>query len=836
MNLNSLGAIALVLSAATVLFSILLGLVGLPIRTVRNLSRSMVLELLIDNKENRLSSRMYRRFMWLWIPIRKTLLSITGIKDERLSLELSRQALYVNAGIASLSLFLLLSNLALNDMTSQYVVSHSTAALSIFYRLTSVWAGASGSLLFWYFLLTLFTAIILWQSRDRFFKELPLVFVILGVVQLLFIFLLVFYDDAQPFRTYAMPMASGRGLNPLLLHWAMIIHPPILYIGYVSFAIPFAIYISAVISGNKIEPMLPVLRRWALFSWFFLGFGILLGSKWAYEELGWGGYWAWDPVENASLMPFLLSTAFLHSLIVLDTRKMLKFWNLFLIISTYHFCLLGTWITRSGILQGPHSFAESDIGPPMITFIILSYLYFLRFLYFKRHTLKTTQQVEAITSKEGSMLLNNFMMVVSVVIIMIGVFAPLVAIDCSFQNGALQCFKTEWKPTTYNKLMVPVGIFVLLLMGASPLLGWRKSADAVFKRNLKWPVVIGVVTTILYSIFYGRFFSSFSGSNNSPWGPQILAEIMSVLTVGIGGFVIAGIIQEYNRGIKSRRVRLGESWWRALAQMFMLNKRRYGGYLIHLSVLFLFVGYSGGAFKTTGRLQFHYYRMDLPEGTPYVYYYSGDKAYLDNYIVEARELFLRPHFEPNANKDNPADMTVSQEGHYRINPSYLLPVYPADGSDVFSFANTPAPVGDQLIKFTSGFIPDGRMTTERRFYPQIYPYTGEVRKDQSGLSSRMATSKPDIKSSWSEDLYIQLGAIYDPTRNRNPDMTAMYEFYLYDLKLDSRGYSMLFPSSIVADLEYWINPLVKFIWLGTTLFFFAGLLILLPFGEKRNDE
>jgi cytochrome c-type biogenesis protein CcmF len=839
MNLNELGAITLVLSGATIIFSIIMATVGLPLRSVRNLIRSMVLEVIdlrMGNTGRRaISVRYYRFLLSIWVPLRRFFLSLTGIRNGGLALELSRQSLYVNTGLASLAMLLLVSALMLNDMTNQYVVMHSSSTLSIFYRMTSAWAGASGSLLFWYFLLTLFTAIILYQTRFRLYNRLPLLFLILGVLQLLFIMLLVFFDDAQPFRTFAMPMTSGRGLNPLLLHWAMIIHPPILYVGYVSFAIPFAVFAAAVMSGNMKDDLLAIFRRWGLFSWFFLGFGILLGSKWAYEELGWGGYWAWDPVENASLMPFLLATAFLHSLIVQHHRGMLRFWNLFLITSTYHFCLLGTWITRSGVLQGPHSFAESAIGPPMIIFIGASYVYFLRFLFFKRKVLRPDDQLQSVTSKEGSMLLNNFLMLISVVIILVGVFSPLVPLDCSF-NGGLQCFKAEWKPTTYNKLMVPIGLIVLFLMGASPLLAWRKSADVIYARTLRIPLLAGIAATILYGSLYGMFFTSFDGENNSPWGPQILAEIFSVLTVGSGVFLIVGIMQEYHRGIKSRRARLGESFGRAFVQLLLLNKRRYGGYLIHLSVVFLFIGYSGGAFKTTGRLQFHYYRMDVPEGAPYVYYYSGDKAYLDNYIIEARELFLRPHFEPHGNPENPGDMTVSQEAHYRINPRDLLPVYPSDGSDPFAFANKPAPLGDRLIKFTSGFIPDGRMTTERRFYPQIYPYTGEVQKDQNGISARMATSEPDMKSSWSEDLYIQLGAIYDPMRNRNPDLAAMYEFYLYELKRDPRGYEMLFPPSIVADLEYWVNPLVKFIWLGTTLFFFAGLLILLPFGEKREED
>ncbi|MCB1167482.1 MAG: cytochrome c biogenesis protein CcsA, partial [Leptospiraceae bacterium] len=338
----------------------------------------------------------YREILTAWEFLSSRILRWSGLKSRAMALNLAARAIYANLALVSLGIFVLASLLIGGDLANRYVVHNSSPSLGLFYRITGVWAGSAGSLLFWYFLLCLFSAIAVYQTRNRLFNRLPALYWILATVQLLFICLAVFFKDAQPFRTYAVTMAAGQGINPLLLHWAMIIHPPILYTGYVSFAIPFAITASALLSGNMREDWLPVLRKWALFSWFFLGFGILLGSKWAYEELGWGGYWAWDPVENSSLMPFLLATAFLHSLIVQERRQMLRFWNVFLIITTYHFCLLGTWITRSGILQGPHTFAESTIGRPMIIFIAISYLYFLRFLYFQKHKLKPEHRLEAV--------------------------------------------------------------------------------------------------------------------------------------------------------------------------------------------------------------------------------------------------------------------------------------------------------------------------------------------------------------------------------------------------------------------------------------------------------
>ena len=379
MDLNYIGSFVLILSAATVLIVFLLSLMGFPLRSRRNAVRFLSLELAFPGKVYR---PFYRSILTVWEGISSSVLKWTGINSRAMALNLAARGIYANLALVSLAMTILIALLIGGDLTNRYVVHNSSPTLGVFYRITGVWAGSSGSLLFWYFLLCLFSAIAVYQTRRRLYNRLPALYWILASVQLLFILLAIFFRDAQPFRTFAVEMAAGQGINPLLLHWAMIIHPPILYVGYVSFAIPFAITGAALLSGNLREDWLPLLRRWALFSWFFLGFGILLGSKWAYEELGWGGYWAWDPVENSSLMPFLFATAFLHSLIVQERRQMLRFWNVFLIITTYHFCLLGTWITRSGVLEGPHTFAESSIGTPMITFIAISYFYFMRFLYF----------------------------------------------------------------------------------------------------------------------------------------------------------------------------------------------------------------------------------------------------------------------------------------------------------------------------------------------------------------------------------------------------------------------------------------------------------------------
>lgn len=838
MNLNQLGAGILVLSAAVTAFSLLCALLGMSVRQLRSLFRFVVLELIDDWKgrrgKSRLSVRFSRRITGGFIVLRTRILGLVGLRSLSGALDLSVQALYVNASLVGLAFITLMILMVQGDLTNRYVVTHSSADLAVFFKITGAWAGSSGSLLFWYFLLTLFSAAAVYQAR--LYNRMPFLFLSLGVIQFVFAFLGLFFSDAQPFRIFPQPMAAGQGLNPLLQHWGMIIHPPILYMGYVGSAIPFAIAMSVLLSGNFKDNYYAILRRWTIFSWFFLGFGILLGSKWAYEELGWGGYWAWDPVENASLMPFLLMTAFLHTTIVTERRGMLRFWTMLLILLAYHFSMLGTWITRSGVLQGPHSFSESSVGKPLIIYIGVSALFYLRYIVMNRRRLRPEEQLETVTSKEGTMLLNNFLMLLAVFVILVGVFSPLLPIDCSVDwsaNPMFDCHKSEWKQTAYNRIMVPVGVFTLFLMGASPLLAWKKSADQVYAKNLRIPLLAGLVVTIVTALVYGKFFSP-SGEDSS-WGSPLVADVFSILTAGIAAFTLSGIVQEYSRGIRSRRIRLGENGFQAFLRLVGRNKRRYGGYLVHVAIVFLFIGYAGSSFKRTAKIDFHYYKLQQTEGSPVVRYYSGDKGYIGNYEVEATEFFIAPAFRDNADPSNPQHLVVTHEGHYHVRkPGEPAPMVVVPESVApYVFANRKADVWETSLKFFTGFVPGGRMKSERQFHPQVYPVTGELRRTENGAAMRIPTSEPDIRSSFHEDIYIQLGSVMDAERKTNPDLAHMYELFYSEFKQDPRAYSALFPHSIVATLEVWVNPLVKFIWFGSILFFISGLILLLPFGERE---
>lgn len=703
------------------------------------------------------------------------------LKKNLLAQRLGSLTLQANFFVVLLSFTILMTALLRMDLANHYVVMHSSKNLNLFYRLTSIWSGSSGSLLFWNLLLNFFIFILLVRTKSSEQERLPYMNLILGSIALFFSFLAVFFSDAQPFREFQPPAAVGRGLNPLLQHWAMIIHPPILYTGYVSFAIPFAIAMSALITGKLSSEWLKQIRIWSIFSWFFLGMGILLGSKWAYEELGWGGYWAWDPVENASLMPWLLSTAFIHSIIIQERRGMLKFWNMFLINLAFHFTLLGTWITRSGVLEGPHSFAKSSIGTPFIIYIGLSFLIFTILLISKRQQLQPEKELEAITSKEGSFFLNNFLLVLACMVILLGVFSPLL-------------YGKEFKAPWYNSWGVPTGIMLLLLMGASPLLAWRKSAGTIFFRSLWQPFVFGIAAALFYGLFYANFFTK---SNHST--SNYLAELYSVLTIGLAGFTTAGIIQEFHRGIRARQQRfLQEGYLTAGRELLIQNKRRYGGYLVHFSVVLIFMGYAGNAFKQNTSIRFIYHLTK--EQINEMVYVSQDKGIIGNYEVSASTLRIKS-------------------------------IHSGDSHQMATIYNT-------IVSEEAAFLvrrhlqPAKTMVTERRFYPQISHLSGS-------FETQIPTSEPAILSTAKEDFYIQLGAIETPIRGKqNPNLPMMYMNYLFgasDFQQKMEVWNR-FPRQIVSNLEIWVNPLVKLIWIGSVLFFLSGLFILLPLGRSKKEK
>lgn len=446
--------------------------------------------------------------------------------------------------------------------------------------------------------------------------------------------------------------------------------------------------------------------------------------------------------------------------------------------------------------------------------------------------------MEAILSKEGSMLLNNYIIILITAVVLFGVFSPMIPIDCSFAGGSFVCHKTEWKPPVYNRIIIPIALFALFLMAAAPVLPWKKRKKSETWSLLTIPLGAGVVSALLFTFYY-RFVFKYPATEG-PWGKQSISDFMSIITISISVMIIAGIIQAYVRGIRARKERHpDENILRGFLAMIFQNKKRYFGYFVHLGVAFLFIGFAGGAFRTQTRMEFHYVLMPREEGTTYLRYYSGDKAYLFGYELEAKDLFFRPMFQDKADKTNPSQMTVSQEAHFSLRPvsEQRLPRAKEENKNSYQIANIERSIIDVFQESLVHMTPKGRLVTERRYFPDVNPVTGEIiTQGQFGQTVRTGTSEPSIRTGWIEDVYVQLGNIKEPSTNSNPDFAWLYEYYYFTTDHSDRFYSMLFPPTIVAYLEVWINPLMRFVWFGFGLFFVSGLFLLLPYGDKEPEK
>ena len=456
-----------------------------------------------------------------------------------------------------------------DDFSLAYVTSYSSRKLSVAYKVAALYGGQDGSLLFWIFLLAVFVVIVARQNRRRYRELMPYVIAISMTVAVFFLTVLVFF--ANPFERLSFPPPDGRGLNPLLQNPGMFFHPPTLYIGYVGFTIPFAFALSALITGRLGTEWITSTRRWTIFAWFFLTLGNMFGAWWAYRILGWGGYWAWDPVENASFLPWLTGTAYLHSVMIQEKKGMLKVWNIVLVILTFALSIFGTFLTRSGVLSSVHTFAESSLGPLFLGFLGLILIVSFGFLFLRLPELKSQHELDALLSRESSFLVNNLLFLGIAFTTLWGTIFPLIA-------EAVRGVKVTVGPPFYNQVIVPIGLTLLLVTGICPLIAWRRASWANFKRNFLPPFLFSLI---------GLIFLFVLGMQR----PLVLFTFFLLL------FVASAIGLEFYRGARARRRIIGVNFSRALGGLVWRNKRRYGGYIIHLGVLLLVLAIAGGAFQ-----------------------------------------------------------------------------------------------------------------------------------------------------------------------------------------------------------------------------------------------
>ncbi|MCA9654939.1 MAG: heme lyase CcmF/NrfE family subunit [Myxococcales bacterium] len=511
------------------------------------------------------------------------------------------------------------------DYTIQYVQQNGHPEMPVFYKLTAFWGSLDGSLLFWVLLLSLFSSLSIRANRQRHRVLIPNAVLVLALIIGFFSALLLFLKN--PFAPYILtPGAAmqGKGMNPLLQNPYMIFHPPSLYLGMVSMAVPFAFGMAAMITGHVDSAWQRSVRRWVLFSWLFLSVGLVLGGLWAYEELGWGGYWAWDPVENAGLLPWLMCTAFLHSVMVQERRGMLKVWNLVLVVSSFFMTIYGTFLTRSGVVQSVHAFGESpelawSFGILMITIIVVS----TALLVWRWPLLRSRNELESIVSREFAFLLNNWLFFGSSVFVAIVVIYPTLT-DMegfrAFYNEVayplVKMVSSDAQPLTgritigpsfYNHYMSPVGLALLFLTGFGPLVAWRKTTGQSLVKQFLGPLVAGLVVMVLAAVLIPLVRSSqdVQGVCEGCVGGVQVMSLTGLLCFGLCGFTFWTIVQEYVRGVRVRRRNRPQSVLEALIGLMMKARRRYGGYIVHLGVVLMFFGFAGNSYKIERKLQMH---------------------------------------------------------------------------------------------------------------------------------------------------------------------------------------------------------------------------------------
>src|SRR5689334_19002662 len=487
-------------------------------------------------------------------------------EDLRRSISGAVYGIFAAMVVAALALW---KGLVTHDFNIEYVAAYTSRNLPSGYVFSALWAGQKGSLLFWALVLSLFASLAQLLTPRRYAALLPYVAGVTSAVTAFFVCTMIF--AANPFERLPFTPADGRGLNPQLQNPGMMIHPPMLYLGYISITIPFAFAVAALLSRSLDTGWIHAIRKWTLVSWLFLSIGITLGMWWAYVELGWGGYWAWDPVENASLLPWLTMTAFLHSVMIQEKRGMLKRWNLGLIVGTFLLSIFGTFITRSGVIASVHSFTQSNVGYFFLAFLTLAAVLSFTLLYTRWPELEAEVQLESMVSREAAFLFNNLLLVGIAFSVLWGTLFPIL-------SEAVRGTKITVGPPFFNRVNVPLGLLLLALTGVGPLIAWRKASTANLRRQFVGPALTGVVALVALLAAGMR-------------------DFYALCALSLAGFVAGTIVQEFYRGIRARRRMHGESSAMAIARLIARNRRRYGGDIGYAGLLIYFVAFSGLAFQ-----------------------------------------------------------------------------------------------------------------------------------------------------------------------------------------------------------------------------------------------
>ncbi|HVW26172.1 MAG TPA: cytochrome c-type biogenesis CcmF C-terminal domain-containing protein [Polyangiaceae bacterium] len=511
-------------------------------------------------------------------------------------LESARRGAFATSGLVALGVLVLAYAFVTHDFRIRYVTRYSDRSMPTGYLIASLWGGQDGSLLWWSFLLSLYTSACVFWLRGKYRQLQPYVIATLMVIMGFFAILMLF--AANPFESnLAGAKLDGEGLNPLLQNYWMAIHPPSLYTGFVGCSVPFSFAIAALVTGRLDNEWIVAVRKWMLFAWLFLSIGNALGMAWAYEELGWGGYWAWDPVENAACLPWFAASAYVHSTMIQERRNMLKIWNVVLIVITFLLTIFGTFLTRAGLISSVHAFAQSDIGIFFLWFMGFVFAVTAGLVVWRLPQLRSRGQIEAVLSREAAFVVNNWLLVGIATFILIATIFPRIS-------------EWLWKETVtvgppfFNRWMAPLGLGLLLLMGVGPLFGWRKTSGVSLKRAFAFPSAVALAVLVLHVALGKRLgFPAFVQTDAFYPGLagvflQKLGACAPAVTICLAAFNFAVVAQEFYRGVAARRSKHSdEGVLEALRNVVDKSRRRYGGYIVHIGVGLMFVGFCGRAWE-----------------------------------------------------------------------------------------------------------------------------------------------------------------------------------------------------------------------------------------------
>jgi cytochrome c-type biogenesis protein CcmF len=691
----------------------------------------------------------------------------------------AERAVYATFGLLGLATVCLVAAFLADDFRVDYVYHYSSTSQPLPYKIGALWGGQAGSLLLWVLMLAAMGAVMVGTNRAKNRGLMPWATAVVGLTTTFFLVLLNFIEP--PFLT-GPSRPDGVGLNPQLKNYWMMIHPPCLYLGYVGFTIPFAFGIAALVTRRTGDIWFRTTRRWTVFSWFFLGIGILLGGYWAYIELGWGGYWAWDPVENASLMPWLTGTAFLHSVMIQERKGMLKVWNVLLVILTFSLSIFGTFLTRSGILSSVHSFATSDIGPAFFVFLTLVLFGSLALLVSRLDSLRSEHRLESLVSRESSFLFNNLALVGMAATILFLTTFPLLS---ELATGR----KVTMGPPIFNLVNIPWALLLLFLVGVGPMIAWRKASRESLLRSFVLPGLVGLWVLLLLLILDARAYvaalGALAGAAARLDVHGALQEIQTfypAITFALGGFVLATVAIEFWRGVRVRVSNYGESVALALTRLVWRNKRRYGGYIVHVGVVIVFFGVAASS---------AYQIETVRELAP------GEALAVDDYLLRYDGYALRAvddHYGVVATVsvfDAATGETIGAvETEQRFHPNLMFPELREAFLHVKELGRNGSP------EYAAGVAGLYRLVTllERQASREVKTPSTEV-----GIHSSLS---PLAASRFGEDVYVIPLAI-DPQTGR-------------------------------ANFRVFVNPMVNFLWLGGLVFVLGAHLAVLPDARERR--